>query len=151
MKPGRPLRRRKPLQARAGIRKTSRLNPVSEKQRAKLDAAGEAARRDGGAFRAAIKGERCIVCGRSEREAYEQTGWGHEAHHGIPRATLKRLGLLELLWEPGNAVATCQEPCHRRHTQRYRRICRRELPARVVAFASSRPELRLAFELEYPG
>lgn len=150
MRPGRPLRRRKPLQARAEIRKTSRLRPVSEKQRAKLDAAGEAVRRGGRTFREAIKGERCIVCGRTEREAYDLTGWGHEAHHAIAKATLKRLGLLELLWDPGNAAAVCVEPCHRRHTQRYRPIRRGSLPARVAAFVIAHPELKLTFELEYP-
>jgi hypothetical protein len=123
---------------------------VSEKEQTRRLAATIAVRQHGRAFREAIRGERCILCGRSEREAYAQTGWGHEAHHAIPKARLKKLGLDDLLWDPGNAVATCVEPCHRRHTNRSRRIRRSELPRRVVEFAMAKPALKLAFELEYP-
>lgn len=138
MRPGRGLRRRAPLkQGGGGGLRRSRLKPVSEKQRAKLAVEAAAVREHGAVFRAAIRGERCVVCGRTEREARDATGWGHEAHHGIRQETLRGLDLEELLWEPGNAIALCQEPCHRQHTSRKSRVPRANLPARFLAWIAA--------------
>jgi hypothetical protein len=75
----RGLRRRTPLKAATEEKPRSSLAPISQKKLAEKQADDAAAREQGGAFRARIHGERCVVCGRSEAEAYEETGWGHEA------------------------------------------------------------------------
>lgn len=52
-----------------------------------------------------------------------------EAHHMIPRSTLKDRGLHELIWHPFNGMCLCYR-AHRRHTNRTqpleRRLLRRE-------------------------
>lgn len=98
-------------------------------------------------FREAIVGRRCIVCDRTEAEAFEATGYGMEAHHGVRRQVLRRLGLPE--WNPILALPTCAEPCHRQHTSRARRIPRDRLPAEFVAWCFYN-NLGYELELEYP-
>lgn len=126
------------------------LRPVSERQLLRQSLQQRAEREGAGAFRAAIRGERCVVCDRTSAEALKATGFGHQAHHAIRQQVLRRLGLELLLWAPGNAVATCEEPCHRRHTNRQRRIPRSALPARVFEFVGAHG-LEVELEREYPS
>lgn len=105
---------------------------------------------EGAEFVAAIAGLKCVVCGRSDKEARRKTGYGHHAHHGIPQEVLKRSGRREYLWEPMNAVCVCEEPCHRQHTDRVKRIPRAALPPSVEEFAEGLG-LMAAFEREYPS
>lgn len=149
MRRGRALRRRTPLKTGDGEMKRSSLKPISDKRRERDAVAAAAAREHGGPFRAIIHGERCVVCNRTEAEAYEETGWGHQAHHAIRQEVLNRLGLEHLLWFPDNAVCVCEEPCHRQHSQRQRRILRSQLPARVMRFVAVHG-LEVALEREYP-
>lgn len=130
--------------------KRTPLKAISEKARRRNTARAAQAAGEAAAFRAAILGHRCIVCGRSQDEAYVATGHGHEAHHGVRKEVLKRLGLEHLLWEPGNALPLCEEPCHRRHTRRYRRVLRSELPDAFVAWCRANG-LLVALEREYPS
>lgn len=123
---------------------------MSERQLLRHALEQRAEREGAGAFRAAIRGERCVVCDRTYDEALKLTGYGHQAHHAIRQQVLRRLGLERLLWEPGNAVATCEEPCHRRHTSRQRRIARSALPARVLEFVGAHG-LEVELEREYPS
>lgn len=105
------------------------------------------------AFKAAIGGMRCVVCGKTEREALEwsrnELGYalGLQAHHGIRQQVLRRLGLP--LWDERLAVPVCEEPCHRRHSQRRERIPRAALPARLLDFVQEFG-LGLELEKEYP-
>jgi hypothetical protein len=164
---GQPLRRKAPLERRAPLSPSAldrrevqgtgpfakprkRLRPLSEKKRAERAADAAQAEAEGKAFRAAIKGLRCAVCGRTEAEAYAETGLGHEAHHVVRKEVLKRLGLRALLWAPEAAVCLCEEPCHRQHTTRKRRVLRAELPAAALSWAAA---WGLADEvaLEYPA
>lgn len=142
------MERRKPLKSGKQM-KRSPLKKVSKKQQAQRAEASMQARSEGAAFHRQIAGERCAVCARTETAARKATGLGHQAHHAIRKEVLKRLGLEEHLWDPANAVCLCEEPCHRRHTSRKRRVERAELPQRVFRFVS---QLGLETELdrEYP-
>jgi 5-methylcytosine-specific restriction endonuclease McrA len=104
------------------VLKRSRLNPISQKQRKKSAALSAQASREALVFKQAVFGMRCVVCGRMDTEARLETGYGHEAHHIVPKSRLKKLGRLELLWCPENAAPVCEEPCHRRLTQRRIRL-----------------------------
>ncbi len=137
MRRGRPLRRRTPLK-----QQSDRQSVAVAQERALVE-------KEGLAFRQAIRGERCVVCGRSEREAYEETGLGHQAHHVIRQEVLRRLSLDRHLWAPRAAVCVCEEPCHRRHTSRMARIRRSQLPARALEFVKELG-LELELEKEYP-
>jgi predicted HNH restriction endonuclease len=130
------------------IRRT-RLKPVSDKRAARLEADRGQVEREGGAFRAAIKGKVCVICGRSERESYAATGFGHQAHHGLSQQLLRRLGLQELLWAPQLAVCVCVS-CHAAHTSRKARIARERLPEPLTAFCREHG-LERWLELEYPA
>ena len=137
MKRSGPLRRKTPLKASTGLsQRRSRLKPVSDKKQAVRAADAERVAQEGAAFHAAIKGERCVVCGRSKYEAWRETGYGHHSHHAIRQEVLRRLGLRHLLWDTGLAVCVCEEPCHRQHTTRHRRIRLAELPDRCHQFAA---------------
>lgn len=129
------------------LRRT-RLKALSEKGRRQRNADQAAVKAGGGAFHAAIKGQRCVKCGRTSSEARE-AGTRHQAHHVIRQEVLKRLGLREALWDPDSAVCVCDEPCHRRHSGRQERIPYEVLPARAVAFAK-RHGLLNELEREYP-
>lgn len=136
MRQRRPLARRTPLRARP-------KEPVSRDEM-----------REMAAFKQSIAGKRCVVCGKSEREAMEwareNLGYalGHQAHHAIRQQVLRRLGLP--LWDRRAAVPVCEEPCHRQHTSRKRRIKRAELPADVSEFVTEYG-LQVEFEREYPA
>jgi hypothetical protein len=138
---GRPLARRTPLRAK----KQLAVDPPSRVSEDEL--------RRMAAFKAAIGGMRCVVCGKTEREALEwsrrELGFavGLEAHHGVRRQVLRRLHLDE--WAEALATPVCQEPCHRQHTSRKRRILREELPARLTAYVQEHG-LGLELEREYP-
>lgn len=84
------------------------------------------------AFKRSIRGLVCVVCGRKENQAYRETGYGHQAHHGIRQQVLDRLHLP--LWDTRLAVCVCTEPCHRRITSTKRRLRRRELPTGLLEF-----------------
>lgn len=142
------LERRTPLDSRSELKRTP-LKPISDKQRARKREDAARVEAEGAAFHAAILGERCVVCGRTDAQAREKTGYGHQAHHGVRQEVLKRLGLHHLLWDKRNAVCACEEPCHRRHTSRHRRILRAELPERVLAFAVNEG-LERELDREYP-
>ena len=129
---------------RTPLKRKSRLKPISDKRLARRAAEREQAAREGKAFRDAIKGQRCVVCGRTERESYVFSGRGHEAHHGLPQQRLRRLGLQEVLWAPQLAVCVCVS-CHAAHTSRKARIPVQSLPKPLVAFAA---EHGLAAELD---
>lgn len=150
MKRSGPLKRRKGLERGASELKRTRLRPLSEKKRQQRAIDSAQAQAEAAAFKAAILGERCVVCGKTEAQAYRATGLGHEAHHGVRKEVLKRLGLRHLVWDKRNAVCVCEEPCHRRHTTRARRILLSELPERVVAFAVNEG-LEEALSREYPS
>ena len=75
------------------------------------------------------------MCGRSEQEAWDATGYGVEAHHAVPQQVLRRIGFEAYLWDSRNAVCLCVEPCHRRHTSRLARVPFERLPGRVLEFA----------------
>lgn len=119
---------------RTSTLKRGRLKPISDKKRAQKKDDAARVEAEGSAFHAAIKGERCVVCGRTNDEAWQATGYGHQAHHALPQRVLKRLGLRHLLWDPRNAVCCCTEPCHRRHTDGHAKIPYEALPARALVF-----------------
>lgn len=168
MKRNKPLKRKTPLRSsgiqsmpqeygtgifskpRKALSRKTRIAPISARQRAKKAVRAAQVAAEGQNFRAAIAGRNCIVCGRSEAKAYEETGEGHQAHHGIRQEVLKRLHLESLLWSRGNALCVCEEPCHRRHTLRYQRILRLQLPASFVAWAETHG-LTVELEREYPA
>lgn len=100
------------------------------------------------AFHASIKGQRCVVCKKTESEAYRGSGMGHQAHHAIRQQVLRRMGLD--LWDRRLAVCVCEEPCHRRHTSRRERILSRWLPAAVFEFVGEH-SLEMELEREYPA
>jgi hypothetical protein len=125
------------------------LAPISARRRAQKAADGRRAAAEGSDFRRAVVSVSCVVCGRSNAHAVKETGFGIQAHHGVPQAVLRRLGLRHLLWDPDNAVAVCEEPCHRRHTGRQQRILRAQLPRQVEHFAA-RHGLLDELAREYP-
>lgn len=84
------------------------------------------------AFKRSIRGLTCVVCGRRENKAYRETGYGHQAHHGIRRQVLERLHLDA--WDARLAVCVCTEPCHRQITSTKRRLRRSELPAGLLEY-----------------
>lgn len=143
-----PLRR-SPLKRATSTLKRTRVNPISAKKRKERAADASQAAKEGAAFRRAIENHRCVVCGNNAAEAYAASGYGHEAHHGIPKSVLKRRGLKHLLWSPSNAICVCAEPCHRQHTQRVKTIPFHRLPFAVYAFAQEHDLLR-ELEREYP-
>jgi hypothetical protein len=100
------------------------------------------------AFRQSIRGQRCVRCRRDEHEAFAETGFGHEAHHGLRQAVLRDLGLDA--WDVRLAVPVCVEPCHRRHTQRYERLRRSMLPAPLLEFVREH-QLDVELGREYPA
>lgn len=126
MKRGGPLRRT-PLARGASELKRTRLAPVSQKGRAKIEAAAALVRREGKAFHDAIVGEACVACGRTAWEA-RAAGTRHQAHHAISQQRLRRLGLERLAWAPELALCLCEEPCHRRHTDAVARLRRGMIP-----------------------
>lgn len=129
------------------LRRT-RLNPISEKQRAKKAEAAARVAEEGAAFRAAIFGLSCVVCGSTAGEA-RRAGTRHQAHHAISQQRLRKLGLDDWLWDPRLAVCVCEEPCHRRHTSARSRIRRMDLPPAVFDFASEHGIFHV-IEREYP-
>lgn len=137
MKRGKPLARRTPLTSSTSL-KPSKLRAVSAKGRARKQAENAQVASEGAAFRAAIRGLRCVMCGRTENEAYEQTGFGHDAHHPVPQKRLKSLGRTDLLWSPEWATPLCVSPCHARQTARMRGhvVPWEKLSPRVIAFAA---------------
>jgi hypothetical protein len=142
-----PLRRRTPLRGATDL-KRSRLKPISDKRAERREADLLQLQREGKAFRDAIKGQRCIVCGRSESEAWAATWQGVEAHHAIPQQRLRRLGRKELLWAPQLALCVCVV-CHAPHTSRKARIPRARLPEPLIAFCREHG-LERELDLEYP-
>lgn len=85
-------------------------------------------------------GHRCANCG------YE--GPHLEVHHAVSQNTIKRTWqalpleqLDELLWNPDNGLALCQEPapqrCHARHELAVARIPRSKLRPENLAFAQA--------------
>lgn len=103
----------------------------------------------GFAFRESIVGLACVVCGRHEMEAVVETGYGHQAHHGLSKKALKKAGLGHLIWDVRNAVCVCEEPCHRRHTDGVAPIRFELLPVSVVRFAAE-VGMSMRLEREYP-
>jgi hypothetical protein len=105
-------------------------------------------------FRNAIFGKRCVVCGANDREARWRNRQEHgleaglQAHHAIRQQVLRKLGLP--VWDVRLAVPVCEEPCHRQHTSRKRRIKEAELPDEVISFVLEHG-LQLELEKEYPG
>ena len=108
------------------------------------------------AFHDAAVKKACVVCGRTDREARAgvrvvifgkavQTVTHLQAHHALSRQRLRRLGLEHLFWDPRNAVAVCEDPCHRRHTSALDRIPLAALPQAALDFAD---ELGLGYALE---
>lgn len=132
---------------RSTLRRRRRLRPISKKREAErqrqreLEDAGyrilDVAARDRLLFRRAIHGLRCVVCGRTEGEAYQETGLGHDAHHAVRQEVLKRLHLEALLWEPDLAVPVCITPCHAAHTSRSARIPLGAIPSHTVALCQA--------------
>lgn len=127
--------------------KRTRLRALSEKGRRQRDADTAQVKAEGAAFHAAIRGQRCVKCGRTSQEA-RAAGTRHQAHHVLRQEVLKRLGLREALWDPDSAVCCC-EPCHSAHTSRKERIPYEALPARAIAFAK-RHGLLDELDREYP-
>jgi hypothetical protein len=125
--------KRSPIERKTELKRTTRLKPASDKQRRKVELAKVQVEVEGKAFFDQIKGERCVVCGKTAAEARE-AGTRHQAHHAISQERLKKLGLHRFLWDKRDAVCVCEEPCHRRHTSAMRRIKREELPSRVEEF-----------------
>jgi hypothetical protein len=113
------------------MKRGKRMSPISEKGRDARARAAEQVSREGKAFHDAIRGLRCVVCGRTAAEARED-GTRHQAHHAIRKEVLKRLGLTMHLWSPNLAVCVCEEPCHGQHTRRSKRILRAVLPGHVL-------------------
>jgi hypothetical protein len=144
-----PLERRTPLRAKEALRRFKRIGPVSEKQRRRREARARQRAAEGRAFRLAIVGRVCIVCGRDEWDAFAATGHGHQSHHGIRQQVLRRLGVDALMFAPRLAICVCEEPCHRQHTTRKRRILRAELPADFVRWCEENGLVR-ELEREYP-
>lgn len=138
-----PMKRGKPM-ARGGseMKRTpmKRGKGLRSRPKAPLDVAALRAMAE---FKEAVRGLVCVVCGRTQREAYEATGYGHEAHHGVRRQVLRRRRLPE--WDPRLAVCLCAEPCHRQVTSTKRRLTRPELPAGLLEFVR---EHGLEVELE---
>lgn len=128
--------------------KRTRLKALSEKGRRQRDADAAQVRDEGTAFHDAIRGLRCVVCGRTASEARLAGTW-HQSHHVVRQEVMRRLGLREQLWCPDAAVCCCEQPCHAEHTSRKRRIPYSALPARAVAFAK-RHGLLNELEREYP-
>jgi hypothetical protein len=93
---------------------------------------------------AAIRQERCAGCGRLVL-------WAGEAHHAIPKASLRDLfpDRPELVWDVRNAVLLCRLTCHGRHHVRFEPLARDKLPRDVFDFAA---ELGITWLLEklYP-
>lgn len=139
--------KRTELKRRTPLERKSQLRPISEKQAAKRADARAAVAEHGGEFHAAIHGERCVVCKKTAAEA-RAAGTRHQAHHAIRQEVLRRLGLESELWNPKLAVCVCEEPCHRRHTERHQRIRWVALPGRVIAEVF-RLGLQLELEKEY--
>jgi hypothetical protein len=160
VKRGGPLRRKTPLKAKPWKRKVpaeyepfheagtgifgpprkpmkrSRLNPISAKKRAERKSDALRVKAGGLAFAEAIVGKRCVVCGRTAKEAFVATGCGHQAHHGVAQSWLRRHGMRALLWDVRNSVCVCEEPCHRQHTDGAKRIPIMALPDSVIEFAN---------------
>ena len=113
---------------------------------------------------AAMKHGRCVVCGRTDREARKGvrahvddgaaagaavTTITHlQAHHALSRQRLRRNGLEHLFWDPRNAVPACENPCHPWHTTAKARIKMSALPAEALEFAGECGLLH-ALEREY--
>lgn len=88
---------------------------------------------------------RCVVCGRSRREA-ARAGDGMHRHHVLP---VRQFPELEL--EPDNLVLTC-DPCHDRHERALPRIRREQLPACSLALAERVGSAAAAYvERTYPA
>lgn len=137
-----PLTRKTPLRAKTPLKsggelKHAPLGPVSKKGREKRLRDAEQARVEGAAFRAAIHGQRCVMCGRTEQEAYDVTGYSLQSHHPVRQQVLERLGRVDIRFAPELAVPLCEEPCHRRHTSRKQRVPFEKLPVRVVEFCNA--------------
>jgi hypothetical protein len=137
MERGKPLKRT-PLTRSSSLSRAGKLAGVSAKGRARKQAQAAQVAAEGAAFKAAIRGMRCVMCGRTENEAYEQTGYGADAHHPVPQKRLKSLGRTDLLWSPDWATPLCVSPCHARQTARMRGhvVPWEKLPPRVIAFAA---------------
>lgn len=135
MKRGGPLKR-SPLASSSSLSRTGKLAGVSAKGRARKQAEAKQVSAEGAAFRAAFRGLRCVMCGRTENEAYEQTGFGHEAHHPIRQQVLRRLGREDLRFSTAWATPLCEEPCHRQHTSRKKRVPFELLRSETIAFAA---------------
>lgn len=142
------LKRKTALRAKTPLKRTGRLRPISEKKKVQLAEEKLLVKQGGREFYLAAVTRCCVVCGKNRREARE-AGTRLQAHHGVPQAALRARKLHYLLWDPRNAVPACEEPCHRRHSSRKRRILQSELPESVFEFAR---EFDLERELgkEYP-
>lgn len=57
-----------------------------------------------------------------------------EAHHVVSQQQLRRAGRDDLLWDPRNGMAVCDQG-HDRHHLAFDRIPRDRVPARCLAFA----------------
>lgn len=81
-------------------------------------------------YREVTRGKRCARCGRSARL---------EAHHVVPKQTLKREidneRHVDVLYDPRNGVALCAI-CHERHTNASDRLPRSLVPAAAWGFAA---------------
>lgn len=154
MKRGGPLKRKTPLQNKTPMKRgggfvsypqedgsgpfqkpRTPLKPISDKKRKQRAEDAALVEEEGTAFRAAIVGKRCVVCGRTQKEAYDATGLGHDAHHGLSKEALKKAGFRDRIWDPRDAVPVCSEPCHRRHTDGGELIPFDALPDSVSEFA----------------
>lgn len=73
-----------------------------------------------------------------------------EAHHCVPKCTLRRHGLYGWVWAPDNGIALLRSE-HARHTAGCARVPYLRLPARVVDFAEGLgPWAVSALEREHP-
>lgn len=143
--------KRTPLTRKTRLRARRRPAPGPVSPEAAAEKAELRARQE--AFKRAVDGLRCVVCGKTRAEAYRATGYGHQAHHAVRQEVLKRLGLLDRLWDTDNALCLCEEPCHRRHTSRHARITRAQIGAtrwRDLTIWAGSHGLLPALEREYP-
>lgn len=95
-------------------------------------------REQAAAFKLAVQGRSCVVCGRR---------WPvMDAHHGVEAQWLRR-NRPEFVYDARNAVPVCPwwEPCHGSHTSAMHRIKRVMLPESVEEFAA---ELGVEWYLE---
>ena len=128
-----PLKRKTALKAKTALKpggelKRTPLAPVSAKGRVSRQRDRAQVAAEGAAFKAAVRGMRCVMCGTTD---------GIQAHHAVPQQTLRRRGRTDVLWHPHNAVPLCVRD-HARHTTRFATVPFERLPAAAIAFAYAR-------------